>query len=110
MKLIISVAGLATFGRANRVAGLTGAAWTAIDMDHTNLNMVCSRTIPFIDADTLALREEREALFRDPHGFLLYLSKDISSAPGDERSFRVGVREALLWLNEDTNEQGSFWA
>ncbi len=80
------------------------------DVNHTELKMICSRTIPFIDAETLDAREAREALFRDQQGFLLYLSKDVSSEPAEERIFRVGVREALLWLNEDPHDQGSFWA
>jgi hypothetical protein len=76
----------------------------------TNILMICSRSIPFIDVDTLSVGEAREALFRDQHGFVLYLSKGAPSAPGDERILRVGAREALLWLNEDAHDQGSFWA
>ena len=80
-----------------------------LDVDHTSIKMICSRTVPFFDADTLAVREAREALFRDRQGFVLYLSKEVSSAPKEERILRVGVREALLWLNEDPQDQGSFW-
>lgn len=73
-----------------------------------NLQMICSRSIPYIDADTLTIGEAKEALFRDQHGFLLYLSKN--SAPSDERVIRLAVREALLWLSEEAHDKGSFWA
>ncbi len=80
------------------------------DVNQIEMRKACSRTIPFLDVDTLVLREAREALFRDQQGFLFYLAKDVSSAPAEERLFRVGVREALLWLNEHPHDQGSFWA
>ena len=38
------------------------------------MQMVCLRNIPFLDTDSLAPSEAREALFRDQYGFLLYLS------------------------------------
>lgn len=70
------------------------------------------RTIPFIEVDSLAFREGREALFRDDDGtgFFLYLSRDISSSQPEERVIPLEVREALLWLNEDPQDEGSFWA
>jgi hypothetical protein len=74
-----------------------------------NMQMLCLRNIPFIDADSLVLGEAKEALFRDPHGFLLYLSKNPSSASNEERIFRLEAREALIWLNEAAQDQGSFW-
>jgi len=73
------------------------------------MQMVCLRNIPFLDADSLAHCEAREALFRDQHGFLLYLSKNGSSASNEERIIRLEAREALIWLNEGALEQGSFW-
>jgi hypothetical protein len=73
------------------------------------MKLICSRTIPAIDEDTLLPCEAKEALFRDRQGFLLYLTKEASSAPIEEKLLRLGVREALVWLNEETQEQGSFW-
>jgi hypothetical protein len=73
------------------------------------MQMLCLRSIPSIDADTLADCEAKEALFRDRNGFLLYLSKARPSAGFEERVVRLGTREALLWLNEDLEDQGSFW-
>ena len=74
-----------------------------------SMQIVCSRTIPSIDEVSLALSEAKEALFRDDHGFILYLTKDVSIAPGDERILRLEAREALIWLNEEPEDQGSFW-
>lgn len=80
-------------------------------MSLAKLQMICVRTIPFVDVDSLACREGREALFRDDGtGFLLYLSMYISSSQADERVVPLDAREALLWLSEDPQDQGSFWA
>jgi len=73
------------------------------------MQMICLRNIPFIDTDSLAVAEGREALFRDDQGFVLYLSTDVSTPSGEERIVRLGAREALIWLNEAPQEQGSFW-
>jgi hypothetical protein len=73
------------------------------------MELICSRTIPAIDTESLLPCEAREALFRDRHGFLLYLTKEVSSAPIEERLLRLGARDALVWLNEGPQEQGSFW-
>ena len=73
------------------------------------MQMVCLRNIPILDTDSLAPSEAREALFRDRHGFLLYLSNYGQSASNEERIIRLGAREALIWLNEGELDQGSFW-
>jgi hypothetical protein len=73
------------------------------------MQMLCLRSIRSIDADTLADCEAKEALFRDRNGFLLYLSKGRPSAGIEERVVRLGTRGALLWLNEDLEDRGSFW-
>ena len=74
------------------------------------MQMICLRNIDYLDADELAPRKAKEALFRDQTSFLLYLSKDRSSASNEERIVRLGMREALIWLNESGINQGSFWA
>jgi hypothetical protein len=62
------------------------------------MQMIFSRTISFLDDQTLAPGNAREALFRDEHcGFILYLSDDL--AEPKDRVIRLGAREALLWLN-----------
>jgi hypothetical protein len=68
------------------------------------MEMICSRKISFLDTDSLSSCEAREALFRDQQGFLLYLS-----ASDEERIIRLRAREALIWLNESSLDQGSFW-
>jgi hypothetical protein len=78
-------------------------------MGSDTMQMICLRNIPFLDTDSLAPSEAREALFRDQHGFLLYLSNGGSFASNEERTIRLGAREALIWLNEGALDQGSFW-
>ena len=73
------------------------------------MQMIFLRNLPCLDSESLVPCQAQEALFRDQHGFLLYLSKDSSSAQKGERLVRLGTREALIWLNEDALEQGSFW-
>jgi hypothetical protein len=75
-----------------------------------SMQMISSRIIPFLDADTLATGLAREALFRDENnGFLLYLSDGMPSANMNERIIRLEIREALIWLNENSQDEGSFW-
>jgi hypothetical protein len=71
--------------------------------------MICSRTIPFLDTDTLVPGEAREVLFRDnDNGLILYLTGGISSA-AEDRIVRLDMREALIWLNETSQDEASFW-
>ena len=63
-----------------------------------------------IDADSLSACRAREALFRDDRGdFILYLADGKPPAAREERVLRLGLREALIWLNEPPLERGSFW-
>ena len=74
------------------------------------MQMICSRTIPFIDVQSFASGQVREALFRDENaGFLLYLSDGTPSPGMNERIIRLEIREALIWLNETSEDEGSFW-
>lgn len=73
------------------------------------MRTICLRNISFLDTDSLAPGEAREALCRDRLGFLLYLSKDSKWASNEDRVIRLGAREALIWLNERELDQGSFW-
>jgi len=74
------------------------------------MQMICLRNLPYLDTESLGPCQAQEALLRDDHGFLLYLSKDGSLASKEERVVRLETREALIWLNEDALHQGSFWA
>ncbi len=71
--------------------------------------MIFSRTIPFLDTDSLATGEAREILFRDADNrFILYLSGGMAS-DAEERVVRLDMREALIWLNETPQDEASFW-
>jgi hypothetical protein len=74
------------------------------------MQMISSRAVPFLDAQSLAPGQAREALFRDGDGgFLLYLCDGEPWSATEERVIFLGSREALIWLNEPPQDQGSFW-
>ena len=73
------------------------------------MELVRSRTIPFLDTETLAFRTAREALFRTDGIFILYLSDGRQPPAAEERVVKLSAREALIWLNEGVEEAGSFW-
>jgi hypothetical protein len=74
------------------------------------MQVISFRIVPFIDSHPLEEREGREGLLRDGSGFNLYLTDgDPSSAP-EERIISLEPREALIWLNEAREDQGSFWS
>ena len=74
------------------------------------LQMISSRTVPFLDDQTLAPGNAREALFRDERcGFILYQSDDLAQSGPNERIMRLDAREALIWLNQAA-ENGELFA
>ena len=73
------------------------------------MQLVSSRIVPFIDAQSLEAGQAREILFRDHSDFILYLS-DGGASPAEERIISLELREALIWLNEASWDQGSFWS
>jgi hypothetical protein len=74
------------------------------------MQMIFSRTIPFLDAQSLAPGQAREVLFRDAgNGFILYLSDGTTPSDTQDRIIRLETREALIWLNEIAEDEGSFW-
>jgi hypothetical protein len=73
------------------------------------LQLVCRRAIPAIDVNSLMPFEAKEVLFRCASGYLLYLSRELPAEPPEERVVMLNARDALLWLNEQPSEQGSFW-
>jgi hypothetical protein len=74
------------------------------------MQLIASRTIPFIDAQSLEAGQAREALFRNKSGFVLYLSDGDVSPAAEERVISLELREALIWLNEASQDRGSFWS
>jgi hypothetical protein len=73
------------------------------------MQLICTRTISALDLDSLESREAKEALFRDGNCFVLYLSDGAPRPSCRERLISLSSREALLWLNENQAEAGSFW-
>jgi hypothetical protein len=74
------------------------------------MQMIYSRIIPFLDVQSLTPGQAREILFRDvDNSFILYLSDDAAISNAQERIIRLEVREALIWLNEAPQDEGSFW-
>ena len=72
------------------------------------MQMICSRIIRFLDAESLVPGQAREALFRDDdNGLILYLSGGTPSTT-EERVVRLEMREALIWLNEMPEDGESF--
>ena len=53
--------------------------------------------------------QAREVLFRDDNSFVLYLTGGAPSSTAEERVISLGLREALIWLNETAQDCGSFW-
>jgi hypothetical protein len=74
-----------------------------------DMELICARTIPALDADSLECSEAKEALFRSGDRFVLYFSDGKQPPSRRERLIAIGPREALLWLHENQEEAGSFW-
>ncbi len=73
------------------------------------IEILASRTYPFIDSGALAERQARDTLFRMPDGtFLLHLSASDRTAAAD-RLVWIDCRSALIWLNATPEEFGMEW-
>ena len=75
------------------------------------MQLISSRTIPFLDAGSLRNGQAQEALFRNDDGrFILYMTDGRQPSLSEERVIFLELREALIWLNERDQEQGAFWS
>jgi hypothetical protein len=73
------------------------------------IELLVSRTYPFIDSRALAERQARDTLFRMPDGsFLLHLSAS-DRTDGDDRFVWIDCRSALVWINAAPDEFGMEW-
>jgi hypothetical protein len=77
--------------------------------DNRALHLICARAVPFIDSETLCDRTGREALFRKEGCFILYMSDGELTSLKQERLVSLTTREALIWLNEQGEDVGTFW-
>jgi hypothetical protein len=73
------------------------------------MELLSSRTYPFIDSQSLVEHLARDTLFRiDDEGFLLHLSS--SNRPVEhDRLVWIDCRTALIWINAAPEEFGLEW-
>jgi hypothetical protein len=73
------------------------------------MELLVSRTYPFIDSQSLAEHQARDSLFRTPDGaFLLHLSSSDRTVD-DDRLIWIDCRAALIWINATPEEFGTEW-
>jgi hypothetical protein len=73
------------------------------------MELLTSRTYPFIDSQSLVECQVRDSLFRMQDGaFLLHLSSSDKSTE-DDRLIWLDSRAALIWINEAPDEFGVEW-
>jgi hypothetical protein len=73
------------------------------------MQLLCTRTIPALHIDSLEILDAKEVLFRHGDCYFLYMSDGAPVACLRERLIKLSSRQALIWLNEDQAEAGSFW-
>ena len=72
------------------------------------MQLIFSRTYPFLDTKTLVERQARDTLLRiGENEFLLHITSD--DGVEEERLVWFDCRAALLWISQDTDEYGSDW-
>jgi hypothetical protein len=73
------------------------------------VDLLISRTYPFIDSQSLVEHQARDTLFRDPDGtFLLHLSSSDRPVEND-RLVWIDCRTALIWINAAPEDFGTEW-
>jgi hypothetical protein len=71
------------------------------------MQLLASRTYPFIDSESREEHQARDSLFRtDSGGFVLHLSSGHTPNDGD-RLVWIGCRSALIWINEGVGDFGT---
>jgi hypothetical protein len=74
------------------------------------MQVIATRIVPFIDVQSFEAPDAWEVLLRDERGFHLYLTNGDLMSAIEERLISLEPREALIWLNESSEDQGAFWA
>jgi hypothetical protein len=73
------------------------------------VDLLISRTYPFIDSQSLVEHQARDTLFRIPDGrFLLHLSSKDRPVE-DDRLVWIDGRTALIWINAAPEDFGMEW-
>jgi hypothetical protein len=73
------------------------------------MQLLASRTYPFIDSGSLEEHQARDSLFRTDDGaFVLHLSSSHMPNDGDRLLWLSG-RSALIWINSSTEDFGAEW-
>ena len=75
------------------------------------MQLIASRTYPFLDSLSLEGRIARDCLFKAADGaFLLYMKSGNGAECEDDRLIRLDFRAALLWLSACEDEYGNEWS
>ena len=73
------------------------------------MELLVSRSYPFIDYDSLEGHQARDSWFRIADGsFMLHLSST-NRPVEDDRLVWIDCRTALLWINATPDEFGAEW-
>ena len=73
------------------------------------MQLLASRTYPFIDSGSLEEHQARDTLFRTDDGaFVLHFSSSHTLNVGD-RLVWLNCRAALIWINHTTEDFGAEW-
>jgi hypothetical protein len=72
------------------------------------MHLIGSRIIAFLDSQSLAPRQATEAFFV-PKRALSSTFPTEHHIPNQRKRLFLETRVALLWLNEDPDDLGSFW-
>jgi hypothetical protein len=74
------------------------------------IQLIASRSYPFIETESLEQGHAHEALLRELDGtFFLYFSERVGSLRSRARFVHIEAREALIWINQPSDGLGSFW-
>jgi hypothetical protein len=72
------------------------------------MQLISSRTYPYLDTQTLVERQARDTLLRiNENEFLLHMTSD--DCVEEERLVWFDCRAALLWINQEAEEFGIDW-
>ena len=72
------------------------------------MQLISSRTYPFLDTKTLVERQARDTLLRiNENEFLLHMTSD--DCVEEERLVWFDCRAALVWINQKEREYGIDW-